>query len=235
MDTAAQICADACAIAKANGFKSQAGRYLQATLNDLALHRNLKQNLTSTPVVLAANSNGPFALPQNYLRPYDFYYSVNGEPYEITERTLEQYDAYFKDPSVANYPAIFATDLSGLAAEPATPPLMYVYPQSNLGVTATLRYFVNQTELTPPLENSTVVPWFVDQQYLVNDVARQLMRITDDERFASWDGPDGVCERQLRKHLLMEGDEQRVVHSIKLDPVRFRMGKNIKPTKATVF
>lgn len=235
MDSAAQICADARAIAKANGFTGQSGRFLQATLNDLALHRNLKILLSSVSIALTQGLNGPFNLPQNYQRPYDFYYSIDGEPYEIIQISLEQYDSYFKDQSVANYPVNFATDLSGLAAMPATPPKLYVYPQSNLTVNATMRYFLKQAELTAPLESSVTVPWFEDQEYLRMDVARQLMSITDDERFASWDGAEGVCERQLRKHLLMEGDEQTVVKRIKLDPNTFRMGRKVKATKATVW
>lgn len=235
MDSAQQICIDACAIAKARGFLAYAGRYLQSTLNDLCLHRNLKINLTSVPLNFLANSNGPIALPQAYLRPYDLIYSIDGEPYEMDQISLAQYDGLYQSASIANYPAMYATDLRGLAANPATPPLMYVYPQSNSALVATLRYFVKQPELVAPLENNVNVPWFEDQDYLRADVARQLMMITDDERLAEFVGPDGICDKMLRKHLIMEGDEVRLPKNIKLDPMRFRFNKHVKATKNSPF
>jgi hypothetical protein len=37
----------------------------------------------------------------------------------------------------------------------------------------------------------------------------------------------------LRIHLIMEGDEQRVVQSVRLDPRRFHSNRSLKPTKIT--
>jgi hypothetical protein len=235
MDSAKTIVTDACTIAKAPGFLSTGGRFLQSTLNDLALHRNLKSLLTKTPVTLIQNSNGPFSLPLDYLRPYDFTYTILGYTYEMEQIDLEKYDLLFKDQSVANFPIKFATDLSGDSAIPPTAPLVYVYPQSNATVTATLRYFKKIAEMAAPLETNVNVPWFEDQEYLRCDVARQLFAITDDERSGEFGGPEGLCERLLRKHLLMEGDEQKVVKPIRLDPNTFRPGGRLRATKATIW
>lgn len=235
MDSAAQICTDAAAIAKAKGFISFAGRFLQSTLNDLALHRNLKILLASAPVTLTQNLNGPFNLPLDYRRPYDFTYAVQGYEYEMDEISLEQYDLLFKDQSVANYPAKFATDLSGQSAIPTTAPLVFVYPQSNTTIQATLRYFKKTAEMVAPLETNPNVPWFEDQEYLRMDVARQLMHLTDDERLATWDGDDGLVNQRLRRHLLTEGDEQRLTKAVRLDPNTFRPMGRIKATKVTVW
>ncbi len=235
MDSAQQICIDAAAIAKARGMSTFAGRFLQSTLNDLCLHRNLKINLTSVAVNFAANSNGPYNLPQAYLRPYDLTYTVQGYPYEMDQITLAQYDQLFQSSSIANYPTMYATDLRGLSAIPPTPPLLYVYPQSNSALNATLRYFIKQPEMAAPLDANANVPWFEDQDYLRADVARQLMMITDDERLGEFTGAEGICERMLRKHLIMEGDEVRLPKTIVLDPLRFRFGQNVKPTKISPF
>ena len=79
--TAAQIVADALAIAKCPGFTSQGGRALNLVLSDLVLHRNLKVNLVSNPITVLANTNGPFNLEPDYLRTYEMVYYINDQPY----------------------------------------------------------------------------------------------------------------------------------------------------------
>ena len=232
MDTAAQIVADAAAIAKARGMLDQGGRFLQSSLNDLALHRNLKILLASTPITLTANVNGPFPLPLDYRRPYDFTYLVQGYDYQMNQISLESYDMLFKDQSVANYPASFATDLQGYSAIPATVAQVYVYPQSNQTLLATLRYFKKVAEMAAPLSSNALVPWFEDQEYLRVDVARQLMQVTDDERYGEF---QKEADRLLLKHLLTEDDEQRLTKAIRLDPNQFRQGGRSRPTKQTVW
>ncbi len=232
MDTATQIVADAAAIAKARGMLSQAGRFLQSTLNDLALHRNLKVLMRSAPINFLQNNNGPYSLPLDYRRPYDLVYQVQGYQYEMDEISLERYDLLFKDQSVANYPTKFATDLAGQSAIPPTAALMLIYPQTNTAITATLRYFSKVAEMAAPLETNDKVPWFEDQEFLRVDTARQLMQITDDERY---DAFVRESERLLLKHLLTEGDEQRLTKNIRLDPNQFNFGGHVKPTKTSPF
>jgi hypothetical protein len=232
VDPASTIVTDACAIAKARGMTSFGGRFLQSTLNDLALHRNLKVLMTSAPINFTANGNGPFSLPLDYRRPYDLVYQVQGYQYEMDEISLEIYDLLFKNSSIANYPTKFATDLSGYAANPVTAALMFIYPQSNSALTATLRYFKKIAEMTAPLETNQNIPWFEDQEYLRVDCARQLMQITDDERYQSF---TTESERLLEKHLLTEGDEQRLTKNIRLDPNKFNFGGKVAPTKISPF
>lgn len=225
MLTAAQIVADALQIAKCPGFTAQGGRALNLVLDDLAQHRNLKVNLITSTIALAANSNGPFPLEANYLRTYDLFYLVDGEPYFLEPCSLRQYDAESKQSGLSNYPYEFATDLSAVATGGLGQ--MYVYPKTPTPYVLTHRYYLKQAQISSP-ETSATVPWFEDQDYLMTATAMRMMRITDDARYDKWEAD---VEVMLRKYLMTEGDEQQVVKEVKLDPRRFHFGGRVKPTK----
>ena len=223
--TAAQIVADALAIAKCPGFTSQGGRALNLVLSDLVLHRNLKVNLVSTTVNVIANSNGPFNLEGNYLRTYELMYYINDQPYFLNPSSRTQFDSEPNKSTTSNYPYEWASDLSPVSSGGLG--LLYIYPQSNQNLTLNHRYFIQQADITAP-ETSATVPWFADQDYLIHATAMRMMRITDDTRY---DRYVADCERMLVTHLLTEGDEQQVVKEVQLDPRRFRIGGSLKPTK----
>lgn len=223
--TAAQIVADACQIAKCPGFTAQGGRALNLALNDLALHRNLKANLFTQTIAVGINTNGPFNLESNYGRTYDMFYLVSDNPFFLTPISLAQYDAEPNKATVANYPNEWASDLSAVPSGGLG--LLYIFPQSNTGLTLTHRYFGRRTDIVTP-ESSSTVPWFEDQDYLIRATAMRLMLITDDARKEQFEKD---CEDMLRIHLMTEGDEQQVVKEIKLDPRRFRVGGSLRPTK----
>lgn len=223
--TAAQIVADACAIAKCPGFTSQGGRALNLVLSDLVLHRNLKVNLVSTTIAIPANSNGPFNLESDYLRTYELMYYIEDQPYFLQPSNRAQFDSEPNKSTTSNYPYEWATDLSPVANGGLA--LLYIYPQSNQNLTMNHRYMVQRADITTP-ETSSTVPWFSDQDYLVHATAMRLMRITDDARY---DRFVADCERMLQIHLLTEGDEQQVVKEVKLDPRRFRTAGSLRPTK----
>jgi hypothetical protein len=86
---------------------------------------------------------------------------------------------------------------------------------------------INRADISTP-ESSSAKPWFPDQDYLIHATAMRLMKITDDARYEKFVA-DG--EAMLRTHLIMEGDEQQVVKSIRLDPQRFHMNRTLRPTK----
>jgi hypothetical protein len=88
---------------------------------------------------------------------------------------------------------------------------------------------VKQPDIVAP-ENSAVIPWFPDQDYLIKATAVRLMDITDDTRRESF---LQQIQNMLRVHLIMEGDEQQVVKSVRLDPRRFHSNRSLKPTKIT--
>ena len=227
---AQQIVAMACSVAKCPAFLIQGGQYMNLVLQNLYLHRDLKVNRQTQSLVIQANSNGPFNLESDYNRTYDLFYLQNNLPYFLYPVTMSDYDAEFKDPSISNYPYEYATDLSVQAQTASgTTGQIYIYPQSSGQITLTHRYMVSQPDITNP-QTSTVVPWFVDQDYLVKAVAARLMEITDDARL---DRFREDCESMLRTHLIMEGDEQPIVHSVRLDPRRFHTNRSLKPTKVT--
>lgn len=225
MITASQICERARAIAKCPGFSSQSGQYLNLTLNDLVLHRDLKMNRVQTTIAIQVGSNGPFALATDYLRTYDLFYTINNFPYFLFPLSQEEYDSLFKDPSIANYPYCFNTVLTSQATQAAGQ--LFIFPQSTSALSLTHRYMINRADITSP-ESSSTIPWFQDQDYLIHATATRLMRETDDQRREQF-VKDG--EEMLRTHLIMEGDEQKVVKSIKLDPQRFHTNRSLRPTK----
>ena len=223
--TAAQIVQDACAIAKCPGMLALGGRSLNLVLDDLVLHRNLKVNLVSQTINVVANSNGPFNLEADYLRTYELMYLIEDQPYFLNPSSRAQFDSEPNKSTTSNYPYEWATDLSPVAGGGVG--LLYIYPQSNQNLTMTHRYFIKRADITTP-ETSSTIPWFQDQDYLVQATAARLMRVTDDVRY---DRFVLDCEKMLQLHLMTEGDEQQVVKEVKLDPRRFRVAGAVKPTK----
>src|SRR5690348_2134898 len=143
--TASQIVNYALQVAKCPGFTSQGGQSLNLVLQDLWLIRDLKINRVTSQIVVQANSNGPFNLEANYARTYDLFFSQNNLPYFLHPISTEEYDQEFKDPSIANYPYEFATDLSPVASGGVG--LLYIYPQSSGQITLTHRYMVRQPDI----------------------------------------------------------------------------------------
>ena len=223
----------ACAIAKCPGFLSQGGIFLNMTLEDLWLHRDLKINRVTEFITVQANNFGPFTLPQNYQRTYDLFFEQNNLPYFLNPISTEEYDQEFKDPSIANYPYEFMTILydetTALQQVPPSAGQLFIYPQSSGQIVLTHRYMVKQPDISVP-ETSVVIPWFPDQDYLITATASRLMQLTDDTRRDKFLAD---LEKMLRVHLIMEGDEQQVVKSVRLDPRRFHTNRTLKPTKIT--
>ena len=229
--TSAQIVALACDEAKCPGYLTRGGQYLNLALKDLWLHRDLKVNRKTQPIIVTANSNGPFSLETDYQRSYDLFFLENNLPYFLKPAAMSMYDAMFKDPSISNYPYMYATDTSSAAiTASAAAGQLYVYPQSSARIVLTHRYMCKQADITTP-ETSTATPWFEDQDYLIKATASRLMGITDDERKPKYDKD---LDAMLRIHLIMAADdEQPIVRSVKLDPWAFRNPRSMRPTKLT--
>lgn len=227
--TAAQIVTKACQIAHCPGFTQQGGQDLNLALNDLCLHRDLKMLRQEETIAVSSGVNGPFLLPANYLRTYDLFYTVNNFPYFLFPISQKNYDQIFKDPSIANYPYCYATDLT--AQQTQGQGSLFIFPQTTSALSLTHRYMINMADIATP-ESSSTVPWFQDQDYLVAATALRLMKLTDDQRQEQFKRD---CEGMLRIHLIMEGDEQQVVHDIGLDPRRFRINNKIRPIKLNPF
>lgn len=228
--TSQQIVALACSVAKCPGYIVQGGQYLNIVLQDLWMHYDLKVNRVTQPLVVQAGTNGPFILEVDYARTYDMFYLQNGLPYFLHPVSAEEFDQEFKDPSISNYPYEYQTDLSTQAqVASGSTGWVYIYPQSSGQITLTHRYMVQQPDIPTP-QSSSLVPWFSDIDYLVKATAVRLFDITGDDRRESF---MKSCADMLRTHLIMEGDEQAIVKSVKLDPRVFRGNRSVRPTKVT--
>lgn len=236
---ASTIVSLSCYAAKAPGYIQQGGQFLNQVLEDLAYKRNLKSNRKTTALVVGPNNNGPFPLPADYLRMYDLFFLQNNLPYFLKPIDQIGYDAEFKDPSIANYPYEWATDLSleaqvwsgasqgvGTLTQAGN---IFIYPQTSGQISLTMRYFPIRPDIVTP-ETSGQIPWFTDQLYLIKRTAAWIMTLTDDDRQSRF---IAEAEAMLNPDLIMEGDEQQVVKQIQLDPRKFRQQRYLKPTKVT--
>jgi hypothetical protein len=236
-------------VAFGSGMTPTAGALLSSVLTDLKLVRNLKMNRVQTTLTVSAGTNGPFALPGDYLRMYDLFYPLpvsgggtsQGMPQFLKPLSMEQYDAEFKDPSMSNYPYFWASDLSTLVQVWNPGPVgvgvqtsagqIFIFPQSSGQLVLTMRYMKNQPDYVTP-ELSANFPWFPHDMYLITRTAAEMADITGDDRKAEW---LAEAEKFLHPFLIMEGDEQSVVHQIKLDPRAFHFIGGVKPTKSYPF
>lgn len=190
--TAAQIVTLACQEAKCPGFTSQAGQFLNLTLQDLCQD----YDLAAATGAFAFNFNsatgqgsGPYTLPADYLRTQvidgkdTFLYIINGVPYPLIQVTLSEYKWLVQTPGFQSYPYNYATDLS------QSPPQLFVWPPASGAYAASMGYYKLMPDIATP-ENSAVVPWFRNTQVLIRSVAGRLMGLTGDSRQMEYMGED---------------------------------------------
>lgn len=244
------ICLLASQVAKGGpGMVAIAGQWLNIVLENLKFKYNLQMNRVTVPITVQAAAYGPFPLEADYLRTYDLFYQMpasggatqSSVTIFLNPVTMEQFDAEFKSPSISNYPFEFANDLSTDAqvwsggSQGAGTKLssgnMFIYPQSSAQLTLTHRYMKDQPDIASP-QSATAAPWFPYTDYLVEATAAGLMGVTGDSRKPEY---EASALDKLRPYLIQEGDEQQTVHSVRLDPRRFRLHTGLRPTKAMPF
>jgi hypothetical protein len=226
-----------------------AGQYLNVVLKDLKQKRNLKINRVTQMLTIQPAVYGPFALDADYLRTYDLFYPLptagGGTQSSLIQFlvpiTMEQFDAEFKSPSLSNYPYEFATDLSSQAqvwsggsqgvGTLTSAGQLFIYPQTSGQIIMTHRYMKDQPDIVAP-ETNAQEPWFADDDYLIKATAARLMGTTGDDRRAEY---FTEAEKTLFPYLLMEGDEQQAVVSVRLDPRKFKFIRGLRPTKLSPF
>src|SRR5258708_9436290 len=241
MLSAANICLRACNVASVPGMIGIAGDFLNVVLEDLKFNRDLKMNRVTLPITItSATGYGPYALESDYLRTYDMFYAIaatgggvnsQGEIVMLNPITMEQMDAEIKNPQISNYPYEFATDLfteaqvwsggvqgSGTLTSAGQ---LFVYPAPQGSVILTHRYMVNQPDIVNP-STQTNTPWFPFTKYLITALAAQMMGVARDDRKAEFEAD---AEKLLAPYLIQQGDEQRTVISVRLDPRHFRAAR----------
>lgn len=222
MLTAAQICTLVGQIAKCPGMSSQIGQSMNTVLVSLALQQDLDLVRRQTTITLTTGASpSSYALPSNYLRARKFFYYIDGSPFDMIPQPLETILLQYTNIDNVDYPYWFGTDTN------TANNLIYVYPNPVVELTATLIYFDSATEISTP-ESSSTVPWYPDQDFLINETARRMMRITDDERILAFKSDSDETQRRTLR--LLNDPEGRAV-CVKRDPNTFRNVQNVKPTK----
>lgn len=233
--TAAQICELAQQMAKCVGYTVQAGYLLNQILADLAQQYDFDQ-ARGTHTFNFTGVSGPYTLPSDWLRAdlNDVFYTISSVPYPMIGYTRQQYDWLVQTAGLNGFPQIYMVDLSPQGNDPADAPKMYVWPPPSGGFPVTARYHKQMPDYTTP-ENSNSVPWFPNQQYLIQALAGNLMKITDDDRwkvFLSDAEDSGGSGDILRKYLKLANEKSATSITVKLARQRFRRSWNtLKNTK----
>lgn len=242
MLTAAQIVTLACQAAKVPGYTAQAGEFLNSRLIQIALQQDLDIVRRAFVFNTGVGNSGPYQLPTNYLRSRQVGYYNNGLWYDLSQKSMEQFNKLYQGPGLDDYPYLYATDIAGSMPPPnqgfpGTPlnpntnvaiPVIYLYPQPVVSLKIEVLYFDNLVEISNPA-TSNVVPWFPDQLQLIKDVAQLLMLLTDDERRT---GLKAETEDDFRKYLRMDDDKEQRTAKVRLDTDNFRTARrSVRPTK----
>lgn len=237
--TAQQIVTLACQIAKAPGFTSQCGQFLNVVLGELAsdydlqvaqgtFYFNFNPGLTTLVGSTNLNGSGPYPLPSDWLRakPDGVFWTLQGVAYDLIPLDLSEFDQAVQQAGLQDYPAFFCTDLSVEDAanedDSGAGGLAYIYPPPSGAFPCTARYQRQMPDIVTP-ETSSVIPWFPNSAYLIRRCAGELMQITDDTRAATFLGEEpGVgAKAMLRDYLKLANDRENRATTVKLDRRRF--------------
>ena len=240
--TAAQICTYARQAARCPGYTNQSGDFLNRILESLAQNYDLpnaRYTYVNFPIgpnagngyntqfyVLDLSVIGPGV---TYLRTKEVFYQQQGTIFFISQIALENYDKLFQGTGISNYPYWFTVNV-----EPTLTggfPQMAFYPPPNLSLLPTIRLQYQPADIATP-ENSSAIPWFPNQKYLITQLTADLMLLTGDQRQAQY---DASARDQLLHYMKMDDDNEGFAQVVKLDPTRFRSVSDLKPTKTTGF
>lgn len=247
--TAAAICTRACEIARVPGFTTQAGLWLQTVLDELCQNYDFdlaKQTYQFNFNTSQLNTQGQAFqnLPANYLRGIrnESFYIISGVPYPMIPMDLNEIDMLVQQAGVSNFPVFYTVDMSlagmvnatgGAPGVTGVPVALFWMPPSG-AYPVTMRYYSLVAPITPPVQGSSTIPWFPNQNYLITRVAGELMKEADDERWNAFlsDMQAGGSGSILRNYLQMKDDKGDRAQVVTLDRRRFgRAFDRLKNTK----
>lgn len=235
MYTAQQLVTLACQICNCPGRLAQAGQFLNLILSNYAqtIDEDVIRKTTTINIGPQPTIPFPYPLPDDYLRWYDLFYLVNGEPFYLEPMELKDFDALFTGQGIDNYPERFSTDMATVpgGVTPKIPPNIYFYPPPAIPLAVTLRYRPQTSDIANP-ETSTVIPWFPNQLILLEDLTVKLGDLVDDDRTNGW---ETRAKEKMRKYLIMDDDKLGFAQTVKLDPNSFRTRGNLPPSKKLGF
>jgi hypothetical protein len=226
--SASQLVSLAGQICDVPGRVSQIGQFLNMILADYAQTMDEDVVRQTTTLNIGPQAVIPYAnpLPSNYLRAYDVFYLVQGEPFYVTQMELDEFDKLFTGQGIDNYPERFATDMS------QSPPAMYFYPPPAIPLAVTIRYRPQTSDITTP-ETSATIPWFPNQRALLKDLCVDTMMLSDNPQRGAL--LEKEVERRMNKYLIMSDDKEGYSQQVKLDPNTFRLRGNLPPSKKLGF
>ena len=241
MLTAQQIVTRASKIARAPGFISDAGDILNQILGELCqtydfdLARgvvnfpfnsqtggddySLDFSYDFGPPLVGGLNQGPYALPFDWLRARrdDVFYTIDGVKYVMINIDMSEWDSLVEQAGLMSYPQNYTVDLSLVGANNLPQPQMYVWPPPAGGYPVTARYQRQMPDIVNP-STSSKVPWFPDQNYLITRVAGELMRMTNDERTATFLGDSAIgAQGLLNRYLKLANDDEDRAKRVTLD------------------
>ena len=239
--SASQIVSNACQVAKCPGMTLQAGQFLNDILEHVAQTYDLPETQQVTALNVAPNG-GMASNPSNpaqpfqwyetplpagarYLRTKEVFYNVLGVIFYLDQVNKPKYDRLFQGQGISNYPYWYCPDQA-----PAIPQMAF-YPPPNINLTIFVRTQFLPQDIASP-EISATVPWFRNRRYLVTQLACDLMQLTDDTRWSTF---QAASDEMMRDYLKTINDEGDVATRVRLDPLMFRAPNALPPTKTTGF
>jgi hypothetical protein len=215
--TCQQIVTRAVTDAGLPGYTVQGGQKLNLILAELAelYDWDILKSLNTISVLVGVNQ---YSLPQNYLRARQLFYFINGQQSTVNQLPLEQWNQLFQGPGQQTYPEWFASDLSPLQYDPATPPQLYLWPTPAQALSLSVKYMIQPTDYTTP-ESSSSIPWFPFQNYLIKRLTADLMNSSADGRKTQM---LEECEAFLSKYGKLSNDQEGYAVTIPKDARRFR-------------
>ena len=105
-------------------------------------------------------------------------------------------------------------------------PVAYIYPPPVGSYPATIRY---QRKM-PPITDTSKVPWFPNEGYLIRETTSRMMETTDDTRANEL---HQRASEDLRKYLDLSDDKTNRAQTVQLDASRYGpgSGSRLKITK----
>lgn len=260
--TADQIVTLACQKAKCPGFVTQGQQYLNRFQENLAQNYDFPAAAyTFTNFVVTPNggtgtgtSTSPgtnwylLTLPasstlvQNgarYLRTHSVFYQVSGQIFYLMQLDTPDYDKLFQGAGLQNYPYAYEIDMTG-APNLATPQMaLYNPPSMSLSLTIRCQYQPNDIT-TAQFAAGTHIPWFPNQDILIEGVSEMLFRTTDPDeadrcRMRLYGDPAKNDGGMISRYLRMDNDKENFAATVKRDRRTFRNPQVLPATKTTVW
>ena len=232
--TAQQLVALACQVCNVPGRTSQVGQMMNIILANHAQTIDEDEIRKTTVLNIGPQATIPYfyALPSDYLRFYDVFYLVDGEPFYLDQMELKDLDKQYASSGIDNYPERFATDVSqNPQATAGSSPSITFYPPPGIPLAVTVRYRPQTADIVTP-ETSSTVPWFPNQLVLLEELCEKAMWLSDDARSETF---RKNVKEDLNRYLSISDDKSGFAQRVQLDPNTFRNRSNFPPSKKTGF